>query len=169
SLYFQKIFSLWLVYGAAIVLAGIVSVGTATAAFGFYKIEQVWLLAEALLALFVWLSITGLVGILSGSYAMPVMTTVAVWITQSLLAKREALQLLIDNEAVIKAIDIFYYIMPKFTEQGDLAIKLVWSRTGFDGMSVWSSLLYCMPAWSSLLFGSVMLILAMVALKRKDY
>ncbi|MDX9857028.1 MAG: ABC transporter permease subunit [candidate division Zixibacteria bacterium] len=154
-----KLFSVWSVYGGLVAVAGVLVMGLIAALYGIFQARVFFIVLEALIALFVWLSITGFVGTVSGSFALAVTTTFALWLAQYGLHLREYLVRLVDNKFVEIALDICYYILPKHSENGDLFVALAVGRPVPDWL----------PLWSSLLFAVAMYGLSVWAFRRKDY
>lgn len=154
-----KISSVWMIYGAIIVACGIILCGAIWIVHGVLFGSVLYIFIEALVSYLIWLAITGFVGVFSGSFAWSIMVAFAVWISQWLLQNREMLTGVIDNNLVHVVLDTTYYILPKFSEQGGIAKSLAM------GTSVESWL----PAWSTILFGIVMIFLAISLFSRKNY
>jgi ABC-type transport system involved in multi-copper enzyme maturation permease subunit len=159
SLLLGKFFAIWVVYGAAMTICSLFVWLVGGVAFGSFSFSALWVLVMALVALFIWLSVTVFVGIWSGSTAMAVMSAVIVWVLQTILAQREWIKLLTDSKLALTLNDWFYYIVPKPSAIADIAVTLASGQAVDDWL----------PLWSSLLFAVVVLGLAVVVFKRKDY
>lgn len=154
-----KLFGIWAVYGAMIVLGGLLIISLIASLYDMFLPGVYFVLLESLVALFVWLSITGLVGVATGSSALAITTTFGVWLAQFGLQYREHLYQLTDSKAVQVALDTLYYILPKHSQYGDLFVSLSVGKPVADWM----------PLWSSLLFALVLYAAALWTFRRKDY
>lgn len=154
-----KLFGIWSVYGAMTVTAGLIVLGLIGALYDMFRPGAMWVLIDALVALFVWLSITGLIGIMTGSYALAVTTTFAVWLVQYGLQFRTALNQFIDNRALEIGLDVMYYVLPKHSQTGEL----------FKNLAIGKPVTDWLPLWSSLLFATALYCAAIWLFRRKDY
>lgn len=159
SLLLSKFFGLWSVYGAALTVCGLVVWAVGGLAFGDFSGGALWILALGLVNLFIWLSITVLVGVWTGSSAMALMSAIIVWVVQTILGHRDWISLITDSAFARTINDWLYYIVPKPSAIADIAVTLAKGRTVSDWL----------PLWSSLLVAGVLVGLAVVVFKRKDY
>lgn len=159
SLLLNKFFGIWLVYGAAITICGLLLWAVGSLAFGGFDAGALWVLVMGLVALFIWLSVTVFVGVWTGSTALAMMSAVIVWVLQTILSHRDWIKVITDSKIAVTINDWLYYIVPKPSAIADMAIRLAQGRPVDDWL----------PLWSSLLFAVVLLGLAVVVFKRKDY
>ncbi len=159
SLLLSKVFGIWMIYGVAIAVCGLFVWAVGGLAFGDFDFGALWILGMGLVALLVWLSITVFVGVWSGSTAMAMMSAIIVWVLQTILGHRDWISLITESKLAIFINDWLYYIVPKPSAMADMAVTLAQGRTVHDWL----------PLWSSLLFAAVVIGLAVVVFKRKDY
>ncbi len=158
ALLLNKVFAVWVVYGAIMVFVMLIEFVAGGLVYGMYDSGIVYIILTNLLAFFIWLSVTAFAGVVSGSSAMSMMAAFLVWVLQKILAFHNGIKELIDAPIVEKIIDGLYYIVPKTGEISDLADSLV------GGNSVdW------MPLYSSLAFAAVLLYVTIYLFNRKDY
>lgn len=159
GLLLNKLVGMWAVYGGLTVVAGLVCLGVMVLSYDLFKIGVLWMLVDSLVALAVWFSITGLIGVISGSYAFAVTAAFLVWIAQSLLPLREGLAQIVNSKVLTTTLDILYYVLPKPSQVSDLFAQLARSKEVADWM----------PLWSTLLFALVMYAASLWFFRRKDY
>lgn len=160
SLYIGRLFGVWVVYGGAVALCGLLVLLTIEAVYGFFEWRLLYWFINSLVSLLVWLTITMLAGVLTGSTGLSIVWAFVTWVVQwGFLASRDGLKYMLKSRAADIIVDGVYYIIPKFSEMGDMTLSLAMG----DQVSSW------LPLWSTLLFGSVMVILAVYILQRKDY
>lgn len=159
SLYLNKLFGIWLVYGGTIVLGAIVVYAFFYMGYGYFDAKLAYLFILNLVSLFIWLSLTMFAGVLTGSFAVTIMLAFLVWIVQGLLQWHEAVEQVVSSKVVTTIVDTLYYVFPKTSQLSDL------TETVARGNPVESWL----PLWSSLLFAVVMVGATVVIFQRKDY
>lgn len=159
TLFLSKLASVWAVYGGVIVVACIAVFGTVSIVHGFFDGRVFLLLAIAALEYLVWLSITFAAGILTGSTSMAIVSAFMIWIFQMILSGREGIKMFFNSPWASRIVDTLYYIMPKTGEMGEVGLNLA---TG-QPIASWVSI------WTSLLFGVVIVIGALIHFARKDY
>lgn len=158
SLLLTRILAVWTSYGAVIVICGLVGwVMILLVHEGTYG-SIVYLLASSLFDLFVWVALTSLTAVLSGSTTFGVAAVFVVWTANKFLAGRELLATFFDSEKLHYLLDVLYNVLPKPDALFDLASKYS------NGHSPdW------MPLISSSGFAAVVLIWAVMAFRRKDF
>jgi len=159
SLLLGKFFGIWVVYGAVLSACGLFVWAVGSLSFGGFDPGALWVLVMGLVALFIWLSVTVFVGVWTGSTAMAMMSAIIVWVLQKILSYHDNFQLLSDSKWVRWVSDGLYYVFPKTSAIADLSLTLGQGRTVHDWL----------PLWSSVLFAIIIMGLAVVIFKRKDY
>ena len=159
SLLLNKLFSIWVVYGAAMIVAGLVAFAVFWLSFEVASWNLAYIFLLNLASLFIWLSIVIFAGVLSGSSALSIVSAFVVWLLQFMLSKYEAVEMLVDSKIVVTAVKWLYYIVPKTGEVSDITGQLAVGKA----VESW------MPLWSSLLFAVVLVIITLMVFKRKDY
>ncbi len=159
SLFLYKFASIWSVYGATIVVGGLVTFAIFFMAWRYFDAGLVYIFALNLVSLFIWLSVTAFAGILTGSYAVSIMVAFAMWIAQSLLRYHDMLGQVIQNKLVTGAVSGLYYILPKTSELSDMTTKVALGQP----VESW------LPLWSSLIFAAGLLAVTIALFNRKDY
>lgn len=159
ALLLHKMLGIWLVYGATIVLGGIVVYVALFLVHGFFDWMVLYLFAFNLISFFIWLSITVTAGIVSGSNAISIMSAFLFWVGQAILRLHEQINNFLDIKPVEYVVDALYYIVPKTGEIGELTDALALGRP----VESW------MPLYSSLVFSVAFVTLAVVVFKRKSY
>jgi hypothetical protein len=155
----NRFFAVWLVYGAAVLAAGLVVYLAVWLVHDVLDISLIYLLLTSLVSFFIWLSITCCFGVLSGSNAMAIMAAFVIWVAQKVLAGREVIKGFLDSRIVDYSLDFFYYVVPKTSAVSDMFVALVSGR----GVDDW------MPLWSSLLSAAVLLYVAVWWINRRDF
>lgn len=157
-LFLGRLFSIWVVYGSLLVVCIAFQIVVASIASDIFTIDLVYLVAVHGLGLLVWLSITALVGIISGSAGVGIMAAFGVWLGQLILSEHDKVSFLIDSELVQNIFTACYYIFPKTDEISNLALNLAMdSSVDF------------MPLWTSLLTAAGLIWIGTILFNRKDY
>ncbi len=158
SLLVSKVLGIWLVYGGLMTaVVGIVFI-VSSIVFGVFD-SSIWFVIVGNMLLFlIWLSITSVAGILSGTAGMSMMAAFGCWAAQWLLGFHDQVKMVVDSKAVTGFVDGLYYIFPKTGEISDLIVAYADGR-----VNSW------MPLWSSLIFAAVMFAIAIVSFRRRDY
>jgi hypothetical protein len=112
-----------------------------------------------LVSLFIWLSITTTVGIVTGSTAMSIMSAFLVWVAQAIFVWHEHIKGVLESKPVGYVVDSLYYILPKTGEVSAITNACALGKP----VESW------MPLYSSLIFSVALVILAVVVFKRKNY
>ncbi|MCK4574011.1 MAG: hypothetical protein KAU36_06555 [candidate division Zixibacteria bacterium] len=159
SLLFYKAASMWLVYGAVIVVCGVVCYLLQWLVHGMFEAGFIVLILMNLVSLFIWMSITIFAGIAFGSTGMVIMSAFVVFILQWLLSWHEQIAGFIGSGIVEKIITGLYYIVPKTGEVSDLSLKL----------AVGGRIESLMPLYSSLAFAVLLYIVTIWLFRRKNY
>lgn len=153
-----RVLAIWFVYGVMMVLAVLVQMVTVWLAFGHLELGVMAVLGIHLLAFMIWLSITTVVGIVSGSGSLSLIAVFVVWLVQKLLSLREFIEGFIDSDLVIYTVRALYYILPKSDDIYDMVVPIA---SGDPGS--W------MPLYTSLCFAVVALVAASTVFRNKDY
>ncbi len=159
SLLLNKYLGLLTVYGGIVMLAGFLCYSLLAVIHGVFTLEILYLFLAYLLSLTVWLSVTTVAAVFSGSTAMTVMTAFLVWALQSILAVHTAIKAFFNSAVFGYIIDTLYYIVPKNSAIETTGLMMAGGRT----IDNW------VPVWSSLLFAAFALYAAVLIIKRKDY
>jgi hypothetical protein len=154
-----KFFSVWLVYGIVMLVCGGLVYGATAIVHQTFDFDMIYLFVVYVGLLFVWLSVVAFAGIAFNSTVLAIISAFVVWVLQTLLAYHEALQELIRSRMLSGLIEILYYVIPKHGEIGQLAVSMASGRPVISWM----------PLWSSLIFGVVMVYLAVLIFKRRNY
>lgn len=158
SLLLKKAAAVLIVYGALMLASFILDVTAMSISFSFFEPGVVYIALLGVVSLFVWLSITTLAGIATGSYSMSIIAAFLVWVAQQVLGFHNLAENLIQSKPVVYVIKGLYYIVPKTSEISDIGENLA-SGNPVDWM----------PVWSSLLFAFAALYVAVLVFRRKDY
>lgn len=159
SLYLYKLTSLLGVYGATIVVGGLLTYLIFFATWGLADTGLVYIFLINLVGLFIWLSVTTFIGILTGSFAVSIMTAFVLWIAQGLLQYHDKLGQVIHNSFVTGVVSGLYYLLPKTSQIAEMTERLAMGQP----VESW------MPLWSSLLFAVVLVGVTVAVFNRKDY
>lgn len=159
GLLLNKTLAIWLVYGAMILLCGVICYVTLVLVHGFFDWRVLYLFGLYLVSLFIWLSVTITVGVVSGSTAIAMMSAFLVWVAQKILHFHEEINAFVDSQPVSYVIDALYYIVPKTGELASLIDTLALGKP----VDSW------LPLYSSLMFAFACMVLAVVIFKRKNY
>ncbi|MFQ6007685.1 MAG: hypothetical protein ACE5K8_01915 [Candidatus Zixiibacteriota bacterium] len=159
SLFLNKLFGIWLVYGGLMILSGAITYLAMVVVFGLFDWKIIYLFILNLVSFIIWLSVTATAGIVSGSTAMCIMSAFLVWVAQLILRLHEQIKALLGSSPISYIVDTLYYIMPKTGEIGDLTESLALGKS----VASW------MPLYSSLIFAVVLIYLAARIFNRKDY
>lgn len=158
SLLLGKVFSIWLVYGAVMVVCVLIEFLTAGLMLDAFSWGIAYIIVINLLAFFVWLSVTCFAGIATGSAGMAIMAAFLMWLAQRILTLHDALKQLVDSPVAIYVVDTVYYIFPKTSQICDLTDQVV-----SGAAHSW------MPLYSSLIFAAALLFVTVVIFNRKSY
>jgi ABC-type transport system involved in multi-copper enzyme maturation permease subunit len=159
ALLVHKLFGIWLVYGALIAVCAIVATLAVWLIHGVFVGGVFYLLVLRLILLFIWLSVTVLAGVLSGSATVSIMAAFIVYILQWILQNHELITGFFHQPAVTFLVDFLYYLLPKANQVGDMATALAVGRPVEDWL----------PLWSSLALSFILIYLAVAVFRRRDY
>ncbi|MDH4158075.1 MAG: hypothetical protein OEW00_12455 [candidate division Zixibacteria bacterium] len=159
AVFVDKLLSIWLVYGGIVVVCGIVAVLMTYLVHGFFAWSVLYIFILKVVILFIWLSITVSVGVITGSATISIMAAFIVYVLEWLLEYREFVAGLSNSRVVEFIINALYYVLPKAGEISDLTTRLALDRR----IDTW------MPLWSSLLFSAALIYVAIFIFRRKDY
>lgn len=159
TFYLGRLASIWLVYGATIVVCGIITLLALYLVHGYSNANMVYLFGECLLSFCIWLCVTTFAGIAFGSSSMAMMTAFVTYILQVVLGYHDAFRNFVGDKLIADIGDLLYYVFPKTGEIGDIAEQMAMGET----VGSW------MPVWSTLLFAAVLLGGTIVMFNRKDY
>lgn len=158
SLFLNRLAGVWLVYGSLIVGCTTIVIIAAWLKTDMVEWSVIYLLIIHLFGFLIWLSITFLVGVVSGSTTMVMMSVFGVWLAQKVLFYHEYLSGLINSEILQSITTGLYYVVPKTGQISDLALDLA------RGLPVdW------MPLWSSLLVATALVLGTIGLFKQKNY
>jgi hypothetical protein len=90
---------------------------------------------------------------------MAVAAAFLVWVAHSIFDEHELIKGFLESRLLAHLVDFLYYVLPKTSAIGDIAVRLASDRS----VGSW------MPVWSSLLFALVMFYAAIWAFNRRDY
>ena len=159
ALVFNKLFAVWLIYGLLLVVSlTLVSIVTALG-LSYPGFSILYIIGNTLLLFAVWLSITGFVGIWSGSASVAMMAAFIIWAMQAVLSTRAWVGELFGAPWLQNIVDGLYWMLPKTGEIRDISIGLALGRP----IDTWS------PLWTTLLFMVVAYLAAGLLIKRKDF
>ncbi len=157
-LLFARSFGIWLIYGIVITASLLTCYFAACISFGFFDFRIIYVVIINLLLFFIWLSVTILAGIVTGSTALSVMAAFIVWVVQKFLSWHDVIGRIIDSKVLKTIIDLMYYVFPKPGDVSDMTGQIIAGR-----VDSW------MPLYSSLLFAIAMFTLALYLFGKKDY
>lgn len=158
TLLLNKLFAIWLVYGALLTAVMLIEMAVGGLGFGVFDAKVFYLVLCELLALFVWLTITVFAGIVSGSGPTSILIAFAVWVVQQLLALHEGISRLLDSPVLGKGVEILYYIWPKTIKISEEGLNYV-TGSSFDWM----------PLYSSLIFAAVLVYVTVYIFNRQNH
>ncbi len=159
ALFLNKLFGIWAVYGAIVVLCGVVTYAVAVWVHGFFDWKVLYLFGMNLVSFFIWLSIITAAGIIAGSNSISIMTAFLFWVAQAILGFHEQIKEFLGSKPVGYLADALYYIVPKTGEIDQLT----------DAVALGKPVTSWMPLYSSLMFSFALICLVIVIFKRKDY
>jgi ABC-type transport system involved in multi-copper enzyme maturation permease subunit len=154
-----KLFSVWVVYGLTVVICSILAYVVVALSSGVFSAGMFYQVGMAMVSLLIWLSIVALAGVLTNSTAMAVAAAFLVWVAHSIFDEHELIKGFLESRLLAHLVDFLYYVLPKTSAIGDIAVRLASDRS----VGSW------MPVWSSLLFALVMFYAAIWAFNRRDY
>ncbi|MEW5795711.1 MAG: hypothetical protein AB1772_05050 [Candidatus Zixiibacteriota bacterium] len=154
-----KLLSIWVVYGLLAVLCGSLVYVISILIHGGFDIRVLLLFGVSLLEFTVWLSVLGLIGVLTGSGSWAMMLAFCLWVAQNLLSLHEQFGQIVANKAIAYTVDAFYYVLPKTGQMGEIGANLASGRP----IESW------LPLWSSLLFATVVGYASIRVFERRDY
>ena len=159
SLYLNKFFSIWIVYGGMTVVCALISYVALYFVHDFSSPNVFYLYTFSLLEFIVWLSITLFAGIVFGTTALSMMTAFLVFVLQWIFSFHDMLGELVSSKIITTTADWLYYIFPKTGEMNDIA----------ETLAMGGEITSWMPIWSTMLFSLVLIGATMFIFKRKDY
>ena len=159
SLLLNKLFGIWIVYGATIFVCGVITYLTIIAVHGGFDWAVLYFLVFPLISLFIWLSITVFAGVTFGSQPISLMVAFSVWVLHMLVSGIRVFDEILGSTIFSYVVNVVYYVLPKNAEFSGMSMQLL------DGRSVQS----WMPLWSSLLFAVVLVYFTLTVFKRRSY
>ncbi len=159
SLYFNKMFGIFIAYFGVISLSLIVVYATLTLVHGSFSLRL--LLTTVVtggIVFFIYLSIAICAGIIAGSHAIAIMTVFIIGVAQWVLSL-QIIKQLVGSSFLSGIRDGFYYVLPKTGEILDLGRNFALERP----IQSW------MPLWSSLLFSLVVVLVTIWIFNRNNY
>lgn len=162
ALLVKKFLSVWIVYGLLISLCGLACYLVGALVYSIFSNMIFMLIGVALIELFIWLSISFFVGILTGKTVSAMTFIFLMWVSQFILSQLHSSQVLFEQfgyKMLGKIVDYIYYILPKITELSSLAEKVVYATASLNSYIV----------YSSIGFGVSMLFFTLILFKRKSY
>lgn len=159
SLYLSKLFSILIIYGAAVIVLSLIAFAVFYMMFGIFEWSILNLFVFNLFELFVWLSITSCAGILIGSTAATMMITFGVWVIQLILQSHETITAFADKKFVTLIVDTAYYIFPKTGEISDITTK----------MALGGKIESYLPLWTTALFAVALVAFTAYIFQKKNY
>lgn len=154
-----KLAAMWAVYGGLMTACGALVFLVLCATHETFQVSLLYFFAIDLLLLFVWLSVVAVAGVLFNSTVLTIMSTFVIWVLQTILSHHEQFGVFIKSKLVVNLIDALYYVIPKHSQIGDMAVALATGTPVTDWL----------PLWSSLLFGLAMMYVAVVSFQRRNY
>ena len=159
TLLLNKLFAVWGVYSFLILISGAVLYAVLVTIHGRFDWDVLYLPALNLVSFFIWLSITTVAGVLTGSTAVSIMCAFLVWVAQLILSFHDQIRALVGSQVIGVIVDVLYYIFPKTGQLGDITRGLAMGRPVDDWMVL------C----SSVAFAGAMLVVAVLVFNKKDY
>ena len=159
SFLLNKLFGIWIVYGATILVCGIITYLAIVMVHGGFDWAVLYYLALPMISLFIWISITVFAGLTFGSQAISLMAAFIVWVMHTLLSQIRAFDEILGSKIFSYVVDVLYYVLPKNAEFSDIASRLLVGRD----VHSW------MPLWSSVLFSVVLVYITLMIFKRRSY
>jgi ABC-type transport system involved in multi-copper enzyme maturation permease subunit len=160
SLYFNKMFGIFMAYFGVISLSLIVVYATLTLVHGSFSLRLLLTtIATGGVVFYIYLTIAICAGIIAGSHAIAIMTAFIIGVAQWALSGRQVIKQLVDSSLFSGILDGFYYIIPKTGEILDIGRDFALERP----VQSW------MPLWSSLLFSLVVILVTIWIFNRKNY
>jgi ABC-type transport system involved in multi-copper enzyme maturation permease subunit len=159
NLYLMKLTAVWLVYSTLIILCTSLVYATGAIANGAFDVGVLYLFGFVLFSLALWLSVSGFMGVVTGSTVTVVVVTILTWLAQFVFSNHEKINAIVTSSVLRTVIDGIYYILPKDSQIGAIEDALA------NGAPVESWL----PVWSTAIFALVMLFLGLQIFKRKSY
>ncbi len=159
SLLVNKLLSIWAVYGGAILAGAGLSFVIFYLAWGYGHINLFYMFLLYMVNLLIWLSVTTFAGVLSGSFAVSIMTAFLIYVVQYLLQFHEAVGQLVSSKFVTIPVQVLYWVLPKASEIAGIA-KTVGAGHPVDD---W------LPLWTSLAFAIALILITLEMFRRKDF
>jgi Cu-processing system permease protein len=159
TLLMGKFLGIFTVYGALVVVSGLICYVATAVYHGTFDIGVLPLFLGYVASLFVWLSATTFAAVFSGSTAMTIMTAFMLWAVQLILVLHDKIAAFASSPALGYVLKTLYYIVPKNSEIEQVSVLLAIGQP----VPSW------IPVWSSLLFAGVVLYAAIFVFKNKDY
>lgn len=126
---------------------------------GHWTLTLFWTILPMTLSFAVLYSLSILLGVLSRSSALPIITSYFLFILViPALASRDQLFAVIQNATLTTVLDGLYYFLPKTSELGRLSEVLIQNQA-----------VDWMPIWSSALFGAACFVGALWVFRKKDF
>jgi hypothetical protein len=159
SLYLMKLASVWLVYSCVVIACTTVVYIAGAIANGVFDFRIVYMFGFVLFSLALWLSVTGLMGVVAGSTGTVVVVTILTWLAQYVFQRHETMKMVVTSPVLRTAIDVVYYILPKESEVAAIVDAMASGKPVEDWLPLWSTAVFCL----------VMLFFGLQVFKRKSY
>lgn len=158
SLFTYRFTSVFMIYGAMVILSGLISYGVFAALTGIYGLFPLWVVFGQLVVFFIWLSVVALGGVLFNSGGIAIMIAFFIWFAQIWLKGYEALKVL-DSDILYYIVGGLYYVVPKTSQISEIGMRIATDTPVNDWLPLWSSLLFALGSFW----------LAMILFRTKDY
>ncbi len=161
SLLLKKFLSVWIIYGLLVSTCGFICYLTGALVHSVFSNTIFIIIGYVFIELFLWLTFSFFIGILTGKTVSVIMSLFLLWATQMGLFMLFSSQIVaqIGYETLGKTLDYLYYLFPKMSELSSLLEGVIRETTSLN-----SYILY-----SSVGFSLSILFFTLVLFKRKNY
>jgi hypothetical protein len=124
TLFLGKLIGMMTAYGTLVLISGVIIYLVIAASLHDFDTGAGYILLYALVELAVWLIVITWAGLFSGSTTVAIVTAFVVWILQTLLDKRQLLEMMLNSRALGTVLDIAYWVVPKTSQLGQDGVCL---------------------------------------------
>lgn len=157
SLFYGKIVSLLVIYGAMILFCGMLVGGVLHFLGALAFTKSIYIIVMGSAAFLAWFAVITFVGIMTGSTSATVVAFAGLWVVQLFLKHRTEWEM--EQSGARLVLDFFYHIIPKTSEMAGLSVQLATGAQTVDYL----------PILTSLILSGILIYSSLSFFRRRDF